>query len=146
VRAGEPRRVLDQNLEHRIQVERRAADRLQHLARRRLPLERFLRLVEEAHVLDRDRCLVGESLKQPDLVVRKGADFVPVDSDHPENLSRSDHRYGQYSPDRIDFMCGPIGFRVGSDVVNVQRAGFEHRAPGNSGAPGSDRVLFEEAP
>ncbi len=47
----------------------RADDRRQDLGRRRLPLERLLGLVEQAHVLDRDHRLVGEGLEQIDLRV-----------------------------------------------------------------------------
>ena len=39
-----------------------AADHLQHLGGGRLPLQRLLGLVEQAHVLDRDHGLVGERL------------------------------------------------------------------------------------
>ena len=54
---------------HRLHVGRRAADDAQHLGGRRLPLERLLGLVEQAHVLDRDHRLVGEGLEQRDLLV-----------------------------------------------------------------------------
>jgi hypothetical protein len=50
-------------VEHRLHVRgelRSPSD----LGRRRLPLERLLRLVEQAHVLDRDHRLVGEGLQQ----------------------------------------------------------------------------------
>ena len=61
---------------HRLQVEGRAADDLEHVARRRLLLERFgqlagarLHLLEQPHVLDGDHRLVGEGLHQLDLLV-----------------------------------------------------------------------------
>ena len=41
----------------------------QDFRRRRLLIQRFLGLVEEADVLDRDRRLVGEGLHQRDLLV-----------------------------------------------------------------------------
>ena len=50
-------------------VGHRAADDLQHLGGGGLPLQRFLRLVEQPHVLDRDHGLVGEGLQQRDLLV-----------------------------------------------------------------------------
>ena len=56
-------------LEHRLRVGHRAADHAQHFGRRGLLLERLLRLVEQAHVLDRDHRLVGEGLQQGDLLV-----------------------------------------------------------------------------
>ena len=45
---------------------------LQHLGGRRLPLQRLLGLVEQAHVLDRDHRLVGEGLQQLDWPSAKG--------------------------------------------------------------------------
>ena len=61
--------ALRDRLEHRLHVGRRARDHAQDFADRRLLLERFLRFVEQAHVLDRDRRLVGEGLHQRDLLV-----------------------------------------------------------------------------
>ena len=56
-------------VEHRLHVRGDLADDPADLRRRRLPLERFLGLVEQAHVLDRDHRLVGEGLQQLDLLV-----------------------------------------------------------------------------
>jgi hypothetical protein len=61
------RAPLEDLLEHGCAVGDRAADHAQHLRRRGLLLERFLGLVEEARVLDRDHGLVGEGLEQGDL-------------------------------------------------------------------------------
>ena len=62
---------VDQRIEHRLQVEGRAADGLRHVADRRLLLQRFAQLlgacldfVEEPCVLDRNDGLVGEGLQQ----------------------------------------------------------------------------------
>ncbi len=51
-------------LEDRRGIGDRAADDAQHLGRRRLLRQRFLRLVEQPRVLDRDHGLVGEGLQQ----------------------------------------------------------------------------------
>ena len=48
-------------------------DRREHLAGRALLVERFLRLVEQPHVVDRDRGLAREGLEQRDLVGRERA-------------------------------------------------------------------------
>ena len=47
------------------------ADDLEHLGGRRLPLERLLGLVEQAHVLDRDHRLVGEGPEQRDFLSQR---------------------------------------------------------------------------
>jgi hypothetical protein len=53
---------LHDRVKHRLHVSRRATDHTQDLARRRLSLERLLRLVEEADVLDGDNGLVEDKL------------------------------------------------------------------------------------
>ena len=62
-----------------MQIERRAADDLQHVGGRRLLLKRFLEiarlrlhLIEQARVFDRDDGLVGEGLDKFDLTWREG--------------------------------------------------------------------------
>ena len=67
---------IDERLQHRVEIERRAADDLEHVRRRRLLRERFLQvaraslnLVEQPRVLDRDRRLVGECSSHLDLAV-----------------------------------------------------------------------------
>ena len=46
-------------------------------------VERFLRLVEEPHVLDRDHRLVGENLEQLDLLLRERSNLLAADVDRP---------------------------------------------------------------
>jgi len=65
--------------EHRLQIEGRAADDLQHLGGRGLKLQRLrqiararLHLVEQPHVLDRDDGLVGKGLHEFDLALGEG--------------------------------------------------------------------------
>ena len=59
-------------VEHRLRVRRRAADDAQHLGRGRLLLQRLLRFVEQARVLDRDHRLVGEGLEQAAFLLAEG--------------------------------------------------------------------------
>ena len=70
-RVAQARGALGDRVEHRLHVGRRARDHAQDLADRRLLVERVLRLVEEAHVVDRDRRLAREGLQQRDLVGRE---------------------------------------------------------------------------
>src|SRR5256885_5146600 len=63
--------ILDHDVEDRLEVECGAADALEYVRGRRLLFERFLRLVEEPHVLDRDHRLVGERLDELDLARRE---------------------------------------------------------------------------
>ena len=67
-RTGEPRHVsvakarrrFDQGVEHRLQIEGRAADHLEHVGGGGLLLQRFAQLVEQARVLDGDHGLGGK--------------------------------------------------------------------------------------
>ena len=66
-----PRRALDDGIEHRLHVRRRAADDAEHLGRRRLMLQRLaqfrvalLQFLEQPHVLDGDHRLGGEGFEQ----------------------------------------------------------------------------------
>src|SRR5262245_9078333 len=81
--AAQSCRVLDEDVEDRLQIERRGADYLEDFTRRRLLLERFghlgvrrrerpvllLEFCEQPHVLDGDHGLVGESLEQTNLSI-----------------------------------------------------------------------------
>ncbi len=65
-------RRLRQRIEHSLQIERRAADHLEHVGGGGLLLQRFAQLVEQARILDRDDGLGGEILDQFDLLVGEG--------------------------------------------------------------------------
>src|SRR5262249_29124084 len=63
--------ALDDSVEDRLHIRRRAADDAEHLGRCRLMLQRlaqfsvaFLQFFEQPHVLDRDHGLVGKSFKE----------------------------------------------------------------------------------
>src|SRR5262245_19624788 len=67
IRAAKACRRLGERVEHRLQIESRAADDLEHVGGGSLLLQRFgelaracLRVIEQPHVLDRDRRLVRE--------------------------------------------------------------------------------------
>ena len=66
-----PRRALDDRIEDRLHVRRRAADDAEHLGRCRLMLQRLaqfcvalLQFFEQPHVLDGDHGLVGKGFEQ----------------------------------------------------------------------------------
>ena len=99
VGAAQPHRALHEALEDRLEIERRAADDLQDLARRRLLLERLgevavarFQLLEEPDVLDGDDGLVGERLQQLDLLVRERPRLGARDGDRPDGISFAHHR------------------------------------------------------
>ena len=66
-----PRRALDDRIEHRLHVGGRAADDAEHFGGRRLMLQRLaqfrialLQFLEQPHVLDGDHRLVGEGFEE----------------------------------------------------------------------------------
>ena len=81
-----------------MQVERRAADDLEHVGGGGLLLQRFTQLVEQARVLDGDDGLRGKILNQIDLLVGERTDFRAVDDDCADQLIVLDHRDGEYGP------------------------------------------------
>ena len=72
---------LDQRIEHRLQIEGRTADDLEHVGGGGLLLQQFAQLVEQAGVLDGDDGLCGEVRDQLDLLVAEGPDLGAVDGD-----------------------------------------------------------------
>ena len=86
-----PRRALDDGVEDRLHVRRRAADDAEHLGRCRLMLQRLaqfrialLEFLEQAHVLDGDDGLIGEGFKKSDLFVGKRPNLRFGESESPQ--------------------------------------------------------------
>src|SRR5688572_22047233 len=78
INAANPRRTLDNDVEHWLHVGRRATDDAEHLGRCGLMLQRFAQLsvpfldfLEQPHILDRNYCLRGEGFQKSDLLVRE---------------------------------------------------------------------------
>ena len=74
--------AVGNHVEHRLGVRHRAGNDAEHLGRRGLLLERLaqiigarLHLVEQAHILDGDDGLVGESRDQLNLFLREWPDL-----------------------------------------------------------------------
>ncbi len=115
-----------------MEIERRAADDLEHVGGGGLLLQRFAeivgtlpQLVEQAGVLDRDDGLIGEALDQRNLLVREGAHLLTIDGDDPDQFMVLEHRHGEKGPsaglfgecdtDRIPFGVSLLG----RDIRNV---------------------------
>ena len=78
-----PRGALDDGVEHRLHVRRRAADDAEHLGRCRLMLQRLAQFCvalaeffEQSHVFDGNYGLIGESLEKRDLFSVNGRTSV----------------------------------------------------------------------
>src|SRR6516165_7403091 len=96
VRPTKPGGRLDQRIEDRLQVERRAAYHLKHVAGGRLLLEGFAQLVQQPGVLDRDDSLVGESPEHLALLVRQWAGHQTYDLEGSDWRLAAHHWHDSY--------------------------------------------------
>ena len=106
---AQPNSVLSHCVEDGLQIERRAADHLQHVGGRCLLLKRLgevacarLHLVEQPHVLDRDHGLVGEGLHEFDQTGRKVARFRPNHYEHAFHPVVAQQGYAQERPRAVE--------------------------------------------
>ena len=90
---AQARRRFDQRVEHRLQIEGRAADDLEHVGGGGLLLQRFAQLVEQARVLDGDDGLGGEVLDQLDLLVGERAHLLAIDGEDANQFVLLEHRH-----------------------------------------------------
>src|SRR5262245_18611155 len=86
-------------------------------------VERLLRFVEQAHVLDRDRRLGGEDLEELDLSVGERANLRTADLDRSEWSSLAEQRRGhgrpKAVPSRKRAADGIFGFVSRGEIVDV---------------------------
>src|SRR5215510_405039 len=75
---------FDERVEHRLKIERRAADCFQHVSGGGLLSERFTQLIQQPRVLDGDDCLRSEVLHQLDLLVGEGSNFLAEDGNYAD--------------------------------------------------------------
>ncbi len=127
---AEPRGGLDDRVEHRLEIERAAADHLKDVAGCSLPLESAgqvavarLELGEEPHVLDRDHRLVGEGPQQRNLCVREEPDLGAPYADRADRAAIPEQRHAKHGP-RAD--PRPRGRRILWVVHEIRR--LDHAA------------------
>src|SRR5215468_6585335 len=109
---------LDQRIEHRVQIERRAADQLERVGRDGLPLKRLAKLVKQACIFDGDHSLRGKIFHQIYLLIIEGSDLLAIDSDSTNQVILLEHRHDQKGPSSGNLGNRLIGiFR--SDVGDV---------------------------
>src|ERR1700730_4816730 len=98
VSAAKASSSLDNSIQHRLQIEGRAADDLQYIAGRGLVFERFLeiaralaQLAKKPRVLDRDRGMFGKGSRQLDLHVTERPNLLPIDGDGADEPILPEH-------------------------------------------------------
>ena len=125
-------------VEHRLHVRRRTGDHLQDVGRCGLPLQRLLRLVEQARILDGDHGLVGEGLEQGELLVRKPESGLRVaKDDRADALFPIDKRHvGDGSKaTRGSGFARKLGRTRGRDIGNLDDTTFENCPCGRHAVP-----------
>ena len=90
--AGQSGPTLGDDVEHRLYVRGRFANDLQNFGRGRLPLQRFLGLVEQPHVFDGDYGLVHERFRQRDFLVAVRTGLVARQRQHADALVLAQQR------------------------------------------------------
>ena len=131
--------LLEDRVEHRLDIRRRAADDAQDLAGGGLLLERGgqvavarLELSEQAHVLDGDHGLVGEGLEQLDLGVGEQAGLGAAHRDRADHSSVAQHGGGKQGLNPAEPKCPACSFaeaRVVDDVRGMRDRARQRHAP-----------------
>ena len=134
-----------------MQIERRAADDLQHVGCRGLLFERLLNiararlhLVEQAHILDCDDGLVGEGLDEFDLARTEGAGLRLSDDENAFDPIVAEQRHSEQRPRAVEFIRGVRVVLVLKDVRNDDDLACQHDPPRSRTHPRRRRISDEE--
>ena len=130
IRFAQARCRFDQRIQHRLQIEGRTADDLEHVRGRGLLLQRLPQFVEQPRVLDGDDGLGGEVLHQRDLLVGERPHLLAIDIEIADVFAVLEHRNEEDSSctrtlDHVN--CGRIALfvrrvrRVVDDVDQLLR-------------------------
>ena len=116
---AEPGGGFNEGLQHRLQIESRPADDLEHVGGRGLLLQQFTQLVEQPRILDGDDGLVGEVLHQFDLLVGEWPYILAIDCDGANRFAFLQHGHrdvrtrssqlNAYNAHWIAFSVGLVG-------------------------------------
>src|SRR5262245_22937333 len=79
VGAAHARGIFRDHVQHRLNIRRRAGNDAQDFTSRSLLFQRFLELLEQTHILNRDHGLIGEGFKKLNLSLCERTDFLSTD-------------------------------------------------------------------
>src|SRR5262245_37611241 len=120
---AEVERTLDDGLENRLHLRRRAGDYPKNLAGCDLPLQGFLRLGEQAHILDRDDGLAGEGLEEGNLLLGERPGNTARDANGADSVAVSEEGDSQEAPRQTGGILIEIG--ILNRFRNLYRRSFE---------------------
>jgi hypothetical protein len=148
---AEALRRFGDGVQHRLNVRWRAADDVEHVARRGLVLERFLQLggprlyfLKEADIVDRDHRLVREGGDEIDLAVGERHDLGACKEDHADHVACSHQRHGKLSA--CPGLLLPLEVReprIGEGVGEVDGALLKRGEAGRGSVSLGDRMLAQ---
>src|SRR5262249_17015322 len=123
---------FDQRIEHGLEMERRAANDLEHVGCGALLLEGLTQLVKKSRVLDGDHSLVGEGFDQGELLIGERPNFGPPHRNHANEDTFATHRHTEQCPDtagtRSFGVRGAPG-RISLCIKDLYRPVLESYAP-----------------
>ena len=121
-------------VQHGLHIGRRTGDHAEDLGDRGLLLQRLLRLVEQADVLDRDRRLAGEGLDQRDLVRGEHSRLAPEEEDASVGAAFADQGHRQHGPAphslHVLARARKLAVEQRNDVLEVNGQAIDRRAAG----------------
>src|SRR5262249_52809044 len=99
-------------------------------------------LIEEPHVLNGDRSLVGERFNQSNLVFGELSDlFQHINAHDAKQVLTFENRDRQNCPIPFDVFGTVRIFRIGQDIRNVNSSAFERRTTGSAAPAGTNWIL-----
>src|SRR5215470_7941037 len=134
-----PGRALNDGIQYRLYVCRRAANDAEHFRCCRLMFQRLaqfcvalLDLFEEPHVLDRDDRLVCEGFEELDLLFREGADYSTTNDDDADRLVLAHEGRNEYRSDAEALDLGEAFRKLssgdGEQIFNMNYIAVDDRA------------------
>src|SRR5215831_2683650 len=143
--------ILQQRLKDALEVEHGSADGLEYLGRGSLLPQRFtqflgarLHLVEQAHVLDRDQRLVGESGDELDLPVRERLDVIALETDDGDHYAVAQQRNPEHRAIAADLLgLQHVVLGISQAIRQVNRFSLNRGSADQRAASRSYRMLKE---
>jgi len=151
--AAKPGGGFDHCVQHRLHIGGRAADDVEHIARRGLVFERFfeiagagLQFAEQPRILHRDDRLIGEGAHQFDLPLGIRLDPLPVKRHNADWLVVAQQRHREHGASPRRHSPGHREGRVGGDIGNMHDLAFERRTPDHGVATRDNGSLAQLRP
>ena len=150
VGVGQAHRLGDDRRQHLVEVAARAdgvadlPERPQLVDRAREVAPALLELLEELHVLDRDRALRGEGRGEADRLVVERLDLVAPERDDAEDALVHEHRHAEQGADAAQ-VAGPVPLvvGVGEHVRDLHRAALQADAADDRARVLRDRPVLD---